>query len=176
MYDTPQTVSAPADAGKVVDALKAAAEQEFQIAERLAAKARQAYALAAGVFVIAQTVAFGAFQAKHLDGARPAIIVVFAIIAVAGLGWATYKVLAADDVQPSGDLEPEALMDLVNDAYEHDENVLGKLAGAYSGVLTTRREANDVRRTAYKETRTAVGWSLIATGVELFVALLLRII
>ena len=40
-----------------MDALKASADQEFNIAERLSAKARQAFALAAGFFVVAQTVA-----------------------------------------------------------------------------------------------------------------------
>jgi len=44
-------------AGKVVDALKASADQEFNIAERLSAKARQAFALTAGFFIVAQTVA-----------------------------------------------------------------------------------------------------------------------
>jgi len=57
-------------AGKVVDALKASADQEFNIAERVSAKSRQAFALAAGFFIVGQTVAFGSFEATKLSNTR----------------------------------------------------------------------------------------------------------
>src|SRR2546430_1932720 len=54
-------------AEKIGDALKSSAEQELTIAERVSGKARQVFALGAGVFVVSQTVAFGSFEAKHLS-------------------------------------------------------------------------------------------------------------
>lgn len=176
MPDDPTPVTAPADAGRVVDALRSASEQEFQIAERVAAKARQAYALAAGVFVVGQTVAFNGFRSEHLTGARPTVIVVSAILAALALAWATYTVLRADDTIDSSDLDPEALVDYLNRAYDGDTAVIGELGGAYSGVVKTRREANSIRRGRYNDTRKAVGVSLFAVGVELGLALILRVL
>lgn len=162
------------DAGKIVDALKASADTEFQIAERLASKARQAYALAAGVFVVSQTVAFGSFQADKLSSREQHILIGLAIGAVVMLAVATWRVLAADDVQSSGDLPLDTLMDDLNAAYDGDEDVLGRLGGYYAGVVRTRRAANTVRRTAYKSSRTFVALSLAATVAELVFALIAR--
>jgi hypothetical protein len=162
------------DAGKIVDALKSSADTEFQIAERLASKARQAYALAAGVFVVSQTVAFGSFQADKLSSREQHIIIGLAVVAVVVLAAATWKVLDADDVQTSGDLPLDALMDDLNAAYEGDDGVLGRLGGYYAGVVRTRRAANTVRRTAYKSSRIFVAASLAATVAELVFALIAR--
>lgn len=164
----------PSDAGKIVEALKSSADTEFHIAERLASKARQAYALAAGVFVISQTVAFGSFQSANLSSREQHRIIGLAIAAVLILGVATWKVLAADDVQESGDLPLDSLMDDLNKAYEGDDGVLGRLGGYYAGVVRTRRTANTVRRRAYKSSRIFVAASLAATVAELVFALIAR--
>lgn len=165
----------PGDAGAVVDALKASAEQEFSIAERLASKARQAYALAAGVFVVSQTVAFSNFEANMLSGREQKVIIGLAIVSVVMLALATWKVLGADDTFPSGDLPLDALLDDLNAAYDDDPKVLGRLGGYYVGVVRSRRKANGDRRKAYKAARTFVALSLAATVVELVFALIARI-
>src|SRR5215207_7639954 len=67
------------DAGKIVDALKASADQEFSIAERLSAKSRQGFALAVGFFVVAQTVAFSSFEATELSSREKEWIIRLAI-------------------------------------------------------------------------------------------------
>jgi hypothetical protein len=159
-----------------VDALKASADQEFNIAERLASKARQAYGLAAGVFVVGQTVAFNNFDAAKLSGREQHVVIALAALAVVALGIATMKVLAADDVVASKDLRIEDLIDDLNAAYEGDDGVLGRLGGYYAGVIRSRREANTVRRRAYKSCRTFVALSLAATVLELVVALTVRMI
>lgn len=164
----------PGDAGRIVDALKASADTEFQIAERLASKARQAYALAAGVFVVSQTVAFGSFQANKVKPHEQHVLIGFAIGAVVMLAVATWRVLAADDVQSSGDLPLDELVDDLNAAYGGDEDVLGRLGGYYAGVVRTRRDANAIRRTAYKSSRIFVALSLAATVAELVFALIAR--
>jgi hypothetical protein len=52
---------APSEVSFILDALKTAYDQEFQVAERLSAKSRQVFALAAGYFTIVQTVSFSSF-------------------------------------------------------------------------------------------------------------------
>src|SRR4051812_30466842 len=84
------------DAARIVDALKASADQEFQIAERLSSKARQAFALAAGVFVIAQTVVFGNFASKNLSDNEKHWMITLAIGAVVALAFAALCTLKAD--------------------------------------------------------------------------------
>ena len=75
----------PSDAAKLVDSLKSSAEQEFQIAERLSTKSRHAFALAAAVFTIAQTVAFGNFEADRLSTADKRAMIACAIASVLAL-------------------------------------------------------------------------------------------
>lgn len=168
--------SGTGNATEIVEALKASADQEFHIAERLASKARQAYALAAGVFVVSQTVAFNNFGAAKLSSHEKHAILVLAALAVLALGIATARVLAADDVVPSKDLLLEDLMADLNAAYEGDDGVLGRLGGYYAGVVRSRRDANTVRRKAYKSCRTFVALSLAATVLELVFALIVRTI
>jgi hypothetical protein len=164
----------PGDAGKVVDALKASVDQEFSIAERLSAKARQSFALAAGVFVVAQTVAFGGFASAKLSGAEQHVMIWLAIGAVVALALAVGFTLKADATYDSRDLPLEKLEDDLNAAYSGDHEVLGRLGGYYLGVVRSRRKANASRRKWYSRTRGAVVLSLAATVAELVFSLVSR--
>lgn len=164
----------PPDAGRIVDALKASADQEFHIAERLASKARQAYALAAAVFVVSQTVAFGTFGQDKLSSTDKTVVILMAIISVAFLCIATKSVLDADDVVESGDLPLKELENDLNAAYDGDPEVVGRLGSYYLGVVRSRRKANSVRLKAYKSSRGWAALSLAATAIELVIALAAR--
>lgn len=161
-------------AGKVVDALKASADQEFNIAERLSAKARQSFALAAGFFVVAQTVAFGGFEATKLSAHENHWIIALAIMAVAALAFAVLAALKADATYKSRDLPLEKLEDDLNAAYAGDPDVIGNLGRYYLGIIRTRRKANGSRRVWYQLTRIAVIVSLSATVSELIFSLVSR--
>lgn len=164
----------PGDAGKVVEALKSSSDQELTIAERLASKARQAFALGAGVFVVAQTVAFGSFNVGKISAREQHWIIGLAIAAIVVLGLAAVATLKADATVTSGDLPLEKLEADLNAAYEGDEDVVGRLGGYYLGVVRTRREANKTRRRWYGWARRAVTLSLFVTTAELVVALMAR--
>jgi hypothetical protein len=164
----------PGDAGKIVDALRSSAEQELTIAERLASKARQAFALGAGVFVVAQTVAFGSFDARKLSTREQHWIIALAVIAVVVLAIAAVGTIKADATFTSGDLPLDKLEDDLNEAYAGDQEVLGRLGGYYLGVVETRRDANTSRRKWYERARMIVTASLFATTVELIFALIGR--
>jgi hypothetical protein len=168
------TGSGPSGAGMIVDALKSSADQELTIAERLAGKARQAFALGAGVFVVAQTVAFGNFEASKITTREQRWIIGMAIGAVVLLGLAAIATLKADAPVVSGDLPLAKLEDDLNAAYDGDQDVIGRLGGYYLGVVKTRRAANASRVRWYKHARLAVVASLLATVAELIFALVAR--
>jgi hypothetical protein len=166
--------SGPGDAGKIVDALKSSADQELVIAERLTGKARQAFALGVGVFVVAQTVAFGNFEVAKITGREQHWIIGLAILAVVVLGVAALTTIRADAPVVSGDLPLAELESDLNAAYEGDPDVVGRLGGYYLGVVKSRRNANSKRRRWYEWSRRIVSLSLIVTTVELIFALLAR--
>lgn len=166
--------SGSGDAGKVVDVLRASAEQEFAIAERLAGKARQAFALGAGVYVVAQAVAFGNFEATKLSSREQHWIIALAILAVLVLGVAALATIKADAPVASGDLPLVKLEADLNAAYEGDPNVVGRLGEYYLGVIRSRRDANKKRRRWYAWARGLVSASLVVTTVELIFALVAR--
>ncbi len=157
-----------------MDALKGSSDQELTIADRLAGKARQAFALGAGVFVVAQTVAFGNFDARNLSTTEQQWIIGLAIAAVVALGIAGIATLKADAPEASGDLPLAKLEDDLNAVYEGDPDVVGRLAEYYLGIVRTRREANKRRRTSYVWARGFVVLSLLTTVGELIYALIAR--
>lgn len=164
----------PSGVAAIVDALKSSAEQELTIAERLASKARQAFALGAGVFVIAQTVAFGSFNSSKITAHEQHWIIGLAVGAVVLLGFAAIATLKADSTVESGDLPLAKLEDDLNAAHDGDSEVVGRLGGYYLGVVRSRRNANSARRGSYKRARLAVVLSLATTVAELIVALVAR--
>lgn len=162
------------DAGRIVDALKASAEQELTIAERVSGKARQAFALAAGLFVVAQTVVFGRFEAENLTNLEKDWMIGLAIGAVVLLVGAAFATIKADATVDSRDLPLGKLEDDLEAAYDGDPEVTGRLGMYYLGVVRTRRESNETRRTWYKVARVVVGLSLAATVAELIASLVYR--
>lgn len=164
----------PGNAASIVDALKASADQELTIAERLSGKARQTFALAAGVFVVAQTVAFGSFKVDNISGREQDWLLGLAIGAVVILAFAAVATIKADATVDSRDLPLAELENDLNASYEGDTEVTGRLGGYYLGVVRTRREANDTRRWWYKRARFIVVLSLLATVAELILSLAAR--
>lgn len=163
------------DAGQVLDTLRASADQELTIAERISAKARQAFALAAGVFVVAQTVAFNSFQVANLGGTERRWMFGLAIVSVAILSVAAFFTIKTDSTFASGDLPLAAMEDDLNAAYDGDDQVIGRLGGYYLGVVRSRRSANTTRRRWYGRTRATVVLALATTMAELVVSLAARI-
>jgi hypothetical protein len=161
----------PEGAGRVVDALKSSADQELTIAERISSKARQAFALAAAAFVVAQTVAFGNFEVGNLSTYEKHRMIGLAIASVVVLTVASFFTIKADATVDSRDLQLGQLEDDLNAAYNGDPDVTGRIGSYYLGVVRTRRKANDTRRTWYKRTRAAVALSLLATAAELIASL-----
>lgn len=168
-------VSGPPDAGRVLDAARSAADTEFQIAERLSAKSRQAFALAAGFFAICQTVSFGSFEADLVSDGERLWIIRLAIGAAALLMLSSIAAMVADSLFRSGDLPVNKMTDELDAAYDGDDEVLQRLTETYLGIVVSRRKANRGRRTAYKWARVFVMLTLLGTTTELIVAMTSRI-
>lgn len=164
----------PEDVGRIVDALKSSADQELTIAERLSSKARQAFALAAGVFVVAQTVAFGGFRTDNLGNGEQDWMIGLGIGSVVMLLIAALATIKADATFDSRDLPLTKLENDLNAAYAGDPEVTGRLGGYYLGVVRSRRKANVDRRTWYKRARLMAALSLLATVSELILSLAAR--
>lgn len=168
--------SGSGSAQTVIDALKSSAEEQLTMAERVSGKARQAFALAAGVFVVSQTVAFGNFDTKNIRPYEKHWIIGFAIGAVGMLAIAAFATLKADATVKSGGLPLDKMEKELNAALVDgdDEGVMGRVGGYYLGVVRSRRKANKKRTKWYKAGRFVVTLSLLATVAELIVSLLAR--
>ncbi|RKQ90470.1 hypothetical protein C8N24_0274 [Solirubrobacter pauli] len=164
----------PGQADRVVDAIKASADVEFNIAERLSGKARQAFALAAGMFTVAQAVALGAFRPGNVNTVEARWILGFALAAVIALAAAALTTVKADATVVSGDLSLDLLEDELNLAYTGDQDVVGRIGTYYLGVVRSRREANTVRRRWYRRVRVCVVVCITAIVSELVVSLAAR--
>jgi hypothetical protein len=157
-----------------INALRARVDEEFRVAERLDSKQRQAFGLAAALFAVAQTVAFGSFESGSLDGAKRAIIVAAAVVAALVLVIVMHRLRNAEDLHDEDDVLPEAIVDWCNEA-DADGYVAVRLIREFSEVARRRAASNKVRSDAYDRVAEAARWSLIATGTELLIAVLLRI-
>lgn len=164
----------PDAAREIVVALRSASEQELTIADRLAGKARQAFVLGVGVFVVAQTVAFGNFDANKISTREQHRLIGLAVVAVVVLIASAIATIKADATYTSGDLQLDKLEKDLNAAYEGDRDVIGRLGEYYLGVVQTRRDANKERRRWYAVARYSVLLSLLATAIELVFALVAR--
>jgi hypothetical protein len=159
----------------LLDIARASADQEFQIAERLAAKARQGFGLAAAYFAICQTVSFGGFEAARINGDERAWVIYLAVFAAGSLFAAAIATMRADGLYDSGDLPLEKMPQELDAAYEGDDDVLQRLTEFFLGIAVSRRKANKRRRSAYKVARAFTFISMGATTVQLVVALVARI-
>jgi hypothetical protein len=173
--DTPAVVTTETALGEILTTLRGLADVEFNIAERLSAKARQAFVLAAGVFTVAQTVAFGSFQSAALSRHEKHWMIGLTITAVVLLALEGIATFRTDGTFTSRDLSLADLEDEVNSAYAGDDEVLGRIASKYLRVVQSRRDANDKRFKVYRVSTVLGALALAATVAELVYSLASRI-
>jgi hypothetical protein len=162
------------DLAQAITVLRARMDEEFRVSERLDAKQRQAFALASVFFAIVQTVAFGGFAQGNLHSAERAVIGLFAAIAGLVLVVVMHRLNNAEELHPEDDLRPEAVVDWCNEA-DGPGYVAARLVGELSDVARRRSNSNTLRAENYDSVANAARWSLIVTGVELLIAIAVRI-
>jgi hypothetical protein len=161
-----------ADLDQAILVLRARVEEEFRISERLDSKSRQAFALAAGFFIVAQTVAFGSFGS--VSGAESALVGVCALLAAFAVYVTGHRLASGEDLLEVRDIRPDAIVEWC-DAATDDEYVSVRIVGNLRDVAKDRRENNQIRERNYDRIITAMRWSLVFAMVELFFAILVRI-
>jgi hypothetical protein len=162
------------DLAQAIAVLRSRVDEEFRISERLDSKQRQAFALASIFFAVVQTVAFGGFAQGNLNSAGRAVIGLFAVVAGVALVVVMHRLNDAEELHPEDDLRPEAVVDWCNEA-DTPGYVAVRLVGELSDVARRRANSNKLRAENYDSVANAARWSLIAIGVELLIAIALRV-
>ncbi|HEX3509818.1 MAG TPA: hypothetical protein VHT27_01840 [Solirubrobacteraceae bacterium] len=164
-----------ADALSTIEILRGRIGEEFQIAERYDSKGRQLFTLAAGFFAAVQAVAFGAFgRAESVShGARIALLAM-TVVAGAGLLIVGHKLANAEAPLKESDVPPDDLIEWLESG-EADEVVLLQQVGALAEVAKRRAASNAERKKRYEQLQIAARCSLILSGLDLILALAVRI-
>jgi hypothetical protein len=92
---------APSEVSFVIDGLKLSLGEEYQTADRLAAKSRQLFAAALGFFTIVQTVAFNSYESGNINDTEDTWLFGLAAFALLALTAAAAAAVRADSLVPS---------------------------------------------------------------------------
>jgi hypothetical protein len=163
-----------ADLEQAIAILRARVDEEFRITERLDAKSRQAFTVAAGFFVVAQAVAFGTFGADSVTSPERVIVAVLALIAGACVAATGHRLANSEDLLEVENIRPDAVVEWANSATD-DDYVAVRIIANLRDVANGRRENNVTREGKYERVNTAMRWALIFCSVELLLAILVRI-
>lgn len=155
--------------------LRGRIDEEFRLTERWDAKARQTFALAAGFFVVVQVAAFGSFAATSIDNTERVVMAVSALVAALGLVIAAAFQAKCEEPLREHDLQPEAIETWFNDPDPQLQQVSARLVGEL--ILTARRRTdnNAIRFDRYSRLVTTARWAMTTAGLELIIALAVRI-
>ena len=163
------------DLEQAIAVLRGRIDEEFRITERLDAKGRQAFALAAGFFAVVQTVAFGAFAQIGVTSGERVLLAVLAVIAGLSLIVVAYRLTHGEELLEEIDVRPDTIVKWANDAGDDPEYVSARLVTELANVAN-RRDANNATRAGdYDNIVDATRLALILAGVELIVAIVVRV-
>src|SRR2546421_3728197 len=108
----------PSEVAYLLDTLRALFQEEFETADRLNGKARQAFALAVGFFALVQTVAFNNFAHAAESPTDTKWILIVALVAIVPVALSAGVTVWADSLIP-GRRFPLAIVEyLLEAAYE----------------------------------------------------------
>lgn len=156
-----------------VFALRARIDEEFKITERLDTKGRQMFALAAGFFVVAQAVTFGAFRQQHVSGARLLVLAALAGLAVIALAACGHLLANAEEPDKQTDIDPRAIEAWARDL--DDEGFAQHLVVHLREVAVARASVNARRAARYGRLESAARFALIIAAVEIGFAIAFRL-
>jgi hypothetical protein len=162
------------DAERAIEILRGRIDEEFRISERYDAKGRQLFTVAAGFYAAVQAVAFAAFGTEHLASEARLAVLVCAFGAGLVLIVVGQRLANAEAPLKEADIPPEDLVAWL-ESEETEEQVLLRQVGALATVAKSRAAKNAERKTTFEAIDVAVRWSLIASGVELLLALTVRL-
>ena len=159
---------------EVIAVARAAVEQEFQITERLDAKARGQVTLAGQWFAIAQAVSAVAFAAKGGEGLLLWLVAATAVIGGGVLVIVFVKSAQVWRLREEKALSPQGILQLRDKALA-DESPLEATTRHYASTLQKRRATNVDRRTALECAETWWYAGMAFPLVQIILALAVRL-
>lgn len=163
------------DINYVLDVAREALSHEFEVSERLDAKARGQMTLAGAWFAIVQAVAGIALRDGAISDAWGAAVVGTAVLAAIALGWAFYRHYAVWKLRDETGFNADALHAFGEWAADNETNLGSTLIGYYEQILSERQGRNRERVAEFDKAVPAWFFALGLTLVELMVALLAAI-
>ena len=156
--------------------LRTRIDEEFRISERLDAKQRQAFALAAGFFAVVQTVTFGSFAQDHVHAGERVWLLAQVVLAAGALYAVAHRLRHGEELQEVDDVRPDLIVQWLEEADDDDpEYFMARLVRRLSSVAEDRIANNRIRTRNVDAVDSGARWVLIFSGVELLVAVIVRI-
>lgn len=162
------------DLSSALAVLRERIAHEFRITERLEAKSRQAFALAAGFFAIAQAGAFASFGAEAISSTERFVVLGAALLTAISVIAVAARLRAVEELREEDEVLPDTIYAWCRDQTE-SRSVTAHLVWALSEVAHRRKHNNDGRTREARAVTTASGVALILAAVELALALATRI-
>lgn len=152
----------------VLDAARSAVAQEFQMAERLDAKARNQMTIAGSWYAIVSAVGGIALRAQLDSGANDFIFA--AVVALAAVGAiclivAMFYSYGVWRLRTESEVTHEGITEMLADAHDPSVQVADKLVEHYRALLARRRVNNKRRSQNFKR---SVSWWVAALICSLF--------
>ncbi len=133
----------PMETALGLELMRSLAEQELARADAARVRSRQAFALAAAIFTVVQTVAFGSFVTKLAQhGHRTDTLINHTAWAALALGVCAVAMLIAELPIRSSNMTPELIQSVVR---EKKDKAAAQFLEDYALIVETHRLANRIR-------------------------------
>lgn len=153
----------------VFEIAKADVDTQFRIAERFDTKARAFFTIAAALFTAAQAVALRPDVLSALDQHNRSTVLAWAIVAGCVLTVALLATALATMLKKDVVVDPDELRRMFNAADQPWKTE--ELVSYYMDLMERRQNANEGRRQRLYAAQLLCGASIMASAVELLVAL-----
>ena len=159
------------DADVGLEILRSLVDQEVARAERSAARARQAFTVAAAFYAVVQTVIFGTFASRLISADERTWMLRSAALGGTFLAICGIHLLFADRNFKSRNLSSDNVLDAVNEATPATE----RFVELYARALDTMRSANETRTKIVTSAQVFALLTIAAVLVELVYGLSTRL-
>jgi hypothetical protein len=164
----------PQDLENALGVLEERISHQFQVTERLEAKSRQNFTLAAGFFAAAQASAFAIFGADAVTSAERFVVLATALATAVSLAVVAVRLYRGEQLRKEESINPAIVYEWCRDL-EPPNLVSAHLIWALSGIAEARIASNRTREAHTQGVLAAAGVTLALASVELVVAMVARI-
>jgi hypothetical protein len=158
--------------GQAITLIQAQIDEQMKITERLSAKGRQIFGLAAAFFAVAQTIAYGGLGLPHLEGPRVVVLFAVAACALVALLLCGHRVANLEGNKQEPFVKPEKIEEWARSG--SDKAFALKVLRQMEHVANERLRKNKDRADAYDDVEQMARLALIFIAVEILIALIFR--